>query len=492
MARERDWLARVRRLCRVLAEATDLDKLFASIIEAAIELTGAERGFLVLVHYKDDNSAPSIHIEEARGFHHTELGGSKGAVSRTVVQRVMEQKRGLVTSHAQDADLLNVTSVRSQDVLSIISAPLNLRGEIRGALYLDHRSHSLAFSEDDLPILETFADQAALTLETIELRKKGALSHSLELEGGCFGALVGQSPAMQKLYESIERFARTFEHVLILGESGTGKEIVAKELHRRGERRDQPFIAENCGAFSESLLESELFGHEKGAFSGAYQDHTGLFERAGTGTLFLDEVGEMSLRMQVKLLRVLQERRIRPVGSLRLVPIHCRVVAATHRNLPEMVRSGEFREDLYYRLDVLRLPVPPLRARAEDIPALCAEFSRRCGLQLDFALRTMKSLQAWSWPGNVRELENEIKRLSIDGSRKVLQRELSEAIQLGRGVASARIKTSGQTLDEVEKSMVLEALRASGGNKSAAARQLGVRRTSLYRLIERYQLGDLE
>jgi len=483
--RERRWLERVRDLCHELASESDALRLFPRILDAAVEIAEAERGFLVLVADGSPGEAPNFHVRAARGFDQSELAGADGEVSRTVVKRVLEQGKGLVTSHDQDDDIINVTSVMAREVLSIISVPMRLRGEIRGVLYLDHRRASGAFSPRDLPPLETFAAQAALALESAEAQLPREEPGSPREAGG----LLGSSPAMLNLRSRIRRVSRSWEHVLVLGESGSGKELVAREIHQRGSHAAEPFVAVNCAAVAETLLQSELFGHRRGAFSGAVSDRAGLFLEAGRGSLFLDEVGDMGLAMQSKLLRVLQERQVRAVGADRQVPFRCRVVAATHRDLRGMVEAGTFREDLYYRLDVLRIEVPPLRARAQDIPELIRALSERAGRpQLRFTPRALELLTSWTWPGNVRELENELRRLSVLGRGSISAQQLSSHIVAGRGVSQAPGELAGKTLGDVEERMVEAALRDCKGNKTRAARQLGIPRTSLYRLIERFGL----
>jgi serine/threonine-protein kinase PknK len=483
--RQRLWLNRVCKLCHDLATEQELTRLFPRILDAAIEITGAQRGFLVLLEGQKADSGFRFRVQEARGFDQSALRGSEGAVSRTVVRRVLDSRAGLVSSRERDADIVDVTSVRSNHVLSIISAPLCLRGEMRGVLYLDHSAESAAFSEQDLPILETFANQAALALESAELHKSSVQTIA---KTDRFGKIIGVSAVMQTLYRQVERVARCWEHTLIIGESGTGKELVAREIHNRSSYHDQPFFSENCAAIAETLLESELFGHKKGAFTGAHQNRPGLFIQAGRGTLFLDEVGDMSLAMQAKLLRVLQERKLRPVGSDQLVPIHCRVIAATHRDLRTLVQEHRFREDLFYRLDVLRLSLPPLRERPEDIPILINHFMKRFNFSFSLTDKCLGLLQSWHWPGNIRELENEILRLSLHDCGQKTAQMLSEDIRQGKGVSGAAGSLSGRTLGDVEREMVEAALAACQGNKARAARQLGIPRTSLYRMIERYGL----
>ena len=511
--REVIWLRRLRDLSHLLATQHDINLLLPMILDAAIELTDAERGYLVRVYPQEGKA--KIKVEVARGFAKESLSGAQGKVSRTVVERVLTEKRGVMTTLEEDQDIRMVSSVQARRVLSIASVPMLLRGQSVGVLYLDHRFDPNAFSAQDLPILSAFADQAALALETAELfaarqagearldatrreledLRRSAGEHASgplvlpEHAPERFGSLIGSSQPMQLLYAEIERASRSPAPLLISGESGTGKELVAREIHIRGDRQREPFLSENCAAIADSLLESELFGHKGGAFTGAAADHEGLFVAAGRGTLFLDEVGDMSPIMQSKLLRVLQEGQVRPVGADFPVQIHCRVIAATHRDLRSMADRGEFRLDLYYRLDVLRLQVPALRQRATDIPALLGHFLATASeRKLDLSPKATELLCGYAWPGNVRELENEARRLAALGTTRLSTRHLSEEIREGRGLARAEGSFSGKTLAEVEREMVVQALAESGGNKARAARALGIPKTTLYHLLDRYQL----
>ncbi|MGH7681299.1 MAG: sigma-54-dependent transcriptional regulator [Candidatus Eiseniibacteriota bacterium] len=307
--------------------------------------------------------------------------------------------------------------------------------------------------------------------------------------------ILGSHTGMVELFKLVSRVAGTKSSVLIIGESGTGKELIARTIHESSPRSDRPFVAVNCTSFSETLLESELFGHVKGAFTGAIERRPGLFLEANRGTVFLDEVGDMTLSMQSKLLRVLQEQEVKPVGGAETIPVDVRVVAATHRDLDSMVRAGSFREDLYYRLHVVALAVPPLRERREDIPLLAGhflrEYSERANRQLSgFSSGAMKALLAHSWPGNVRELENVVERaVALAPGPIVDERDLPEKLSAGPGVepsvpSSTRTR---QTLDEMIRGRVLEALTQARGNKSEAARVLGIPRRTLYRMLERYE-----
>jgi DNA-binding NtrC family response regulator len=305
-------------------------------------------------------------------------------------------------------------------------------------------------------------------------------------------AILGSHPAMVDLYKLVFRVAGTKSPVLIEGESGTGKELLARTIHEQSPRRGRPFVAVNCTSLSETLLESELFGHVRGAFTGAVERRPGLFLEANRGTIFLDEVGDMSLAMQAKLLRVLQEQEVKPVGGTDTIAVDVRVVAATHRNLGALVTSGRFREDLYYRLRVVALRVPPLRDRREDIPILAEHFLRRFAslsqrrLQ-SFSPGAMAALQAYRWPGNVRELENAVDRAVALAPGSVIEvSDLPEEVLGPSGVIGRALVGDPLSLDEVTRRHVLFVLKAAGGNKSKAAKLLGVPRRTLYRLLGRY------
>jgi len=317
--------------------------------------------------------------------------------------------------------------------------------------------------------------------------------------------LVGSSPPMLEVYKLVAKVATGKSTVLLEGESGTGKELVARAIHANSPRRERPFIPVNCAALPETLLESELFGHEKGAFTGAVGARPGLFEAADGGTLFLDEIGDISPALQVKLLRVLQEQEVRRVGSTVALRLDCRIIVATNRDMAALVKEGRFREDLFYRLNVVRILLPPLRDRREDIPMLAHHFLQQCSGGDSPAIRgflpeTMACLQRYGWPGNVRELENVIERVvSLSRGPLVLPSDLPEAVrQIGAGstVGSAG-DTAGQsgalpTLEEMEKRYLQQVLQETGGNKVQAAKILGIDRRTLYRMAERFglELGE--
>lgn len=315
------------------------------------------------------------------------------------------------------------------------------------------------------------------------------------------GGLLGRSPVMIGLYKEIARVAPTRSTVLIIGESGTGKELVARSIHQHSTRSSGPFVAINCGALTETLLEAELFGHVRGAFTGAVGDRKGLWEEASGGTLFLDEVGETSPAFQVKLLRALQESEIRRVGASKATQVDARVVAATNRNLERDVKAGKFREDLFYRLSVVTLRVPALSERRTDIPLLAERFlnvvlNREGHKQLTLSEETVRTLVAYDWPGNVRELESAIEYAVLHAhGHEIVPEELPEKLQTAQVRASARSPLSAlfedlPTIDELERRYLLYILEVAGGNRTRAAEILGVDRRTLYRMVERYGIDS--
>ncbi|MDH5524645.1 MAG: sigma-54 dependent transcriptional regulator [Desulfobulbaceae bacterium] len=305
--------------------------------------------------------------------------------------------------------------------------------------------------------------------------------------------LIGNSPAITSLLDTVSQVAPSEASVLIQGESGTGKELVAAAIYRNSARRAGPFISLNCAAITETLFESELFGHEKGAFTGAYRRTDGRFQQADGGTLFLDEISEMPLTMQVKLLRVLQERQVTRVGGSQEFKIDVRLIAATNRDLAQEIAAGRFREDLYYRLAVVTLELPPLRARRDDIPLLADHFIRKFGKQNHKALKgltpqAMDRLLKYDWPGNVRELMNGLERATVLARSEYIEvADLPLSVQKVAGEdAPPMASVPGQPLEEVEKAAVLQTLEACGGNKSEAARRLGVTRKTLHKKLKKY------
>jgi two-component system response regulator AtoC len=333
-------------------------------------------------------------------------------------------------------------------------------------------------------------------------RRDDPIEPGKQLCGDRENALIGTTELMQRLSRQIDKIAATDVTVLITGESGTGKEVAAREIHARSRNREEPFVAVNIGGIHEGLMESELFGHEKGAFTGAVSRKPGLFELAGRGCLFLDEIGEMPLPLQVKLLRVLQERKIRRLGGTQDIPVYARIVSATNRDLETLVREGRFREDLYYRLNVFRIELLPLRDRREDIPLLVdyllTKLASRMGRPVPaLSLHAAEKLRSYSYPGNIRELENILERALIysDGvSIKAKDLDLHKLKSLGNNQPrdSGEVKASEGSLESIEKEAILEALVRCQGNRTKAAEELGISRKTILNKIKIYRLESVE
>jgi DNA-binding NtrC family response regulator len=338
------------------------------------------------------------------------------------------------------------------------------------------------FETDELRLkVAHLIEKRRLAEENVALRQE--LRHTFEL-----AYVVGRSEAMEKVYRMVQKVAPTDATVLLRGESGTGKELIARAIHELSPRADKPFVAVSCGALPESLLESELFGYEKGAFTGADRRKEGLFQAAGEGTLFLDEIGDVSLATQVKLLRVLQSHEMVPLGATKAIPVRARIIAATNRNLEEALHAGTFREDLYYRINVFPIVLPPLRERREDIPELINHFLRKYGgPKAAIEPDALVALMHYAWPGNVRELENVVERTVImTGGGVITRADLPAHIVHSTAPSSpVEIPHEGLALEEVERHLIVRALDKAGGNKTEAARLLGVTRRRLYSMMER-------
>jgi two-component system, NtrC family, response regulator PilR len=343
----------------------------------------------------------------------------------------------------------------------------------------------------------------AKALEKLDLVKENRAFKRAQHDRGKLGNIIGRSARMKALYQMIETVAEVQSTILVTGESGTGKELVARAIHDLSPRADKPFISINCGAFTETLLESELFGYVKGSFTGATGNRKGLFEAAQKGTIFLDEIGEMSPAMQVKLLRVLQERKVRPVGAHEELEVDARVIAATNRDLSSMVKEGGFREDVFYRISVIPIELPPLRERREDIPDLAEHFINKfCGgteRKLSIGEKALSLLEAYDWPGNVRELENTIERaVALERTEAIQPDRLPEAITNYnpiRMASATMLPEDGLNitahLDHLEKNYILEALQRTGGNQTRAAECLHLSVRSLRHLLDKHGIRGM-
>ena len=378
-----------------------------------------------------------------------------------------------------------------QRTRTLLAAPMIHRAEVIGVIEVVNRRDERDFSEEDLMILQLFATFAASAAANArmhdDLKQQFAGLRDSVMKRT---TIIGESPQLRKVLELCDRVARGQTTVLLLGETGTGKEVTARHIHNLSRRRDELFVAVNCAALPENLLESELFGHEKGSFTGAHAQHRGWFEVASQGTLFLDEIGEITRAMQAKLLRALQEKQIVRVGGTESIACETRIIAATNRNLKNMMIDGLFREDLYYRLSVFPIHLPPLRERGDDVPLFVQHFvtkaARECNIrELSVDDETINALRAYRWPGNIRELQNVVERavLMSDGA-VLLPCHLPPEIETVNGVCPP--EQDANTLYGQEKALILQALDQCGGNQSKAARALGITRDLMRHRIKKY------
>jgi len=495
---------------RRLATREDHRELLGEIVEQALEVTGGERGFLVLE--EGGELLFDTALDSARG----DVERPQIEVSTSVVRAALDRGEVLrVSNAAEEPGLQAAPSVVQLDLRSILCAPFEIDADARGAIYVDHRLHAGAFGPRAERLLKLLADQAALAIQKVrrldEIRRLNerltervsrqatdlaAARRSLRAVGlpAPAGGLVGESESMLAVRALIERVAASDLSVLVHGASGTGKELAARALHELSDRREGPFVSENCASLPESLIESELFGYEKGAFTGADRAREGLFERANGGTLFLDEIGEMPSELQSKLLRAIETREIRRLGDDRPRPVDVRLVTATNRDLETEVRERRFREDLYYRIAGMKVKMPALDERIDDVGLLVRHFldevERKDGRHREIAPAVIARLARRTWPGNVRELRNEVARLCILSEGDIVDPELVS--MPGPSAAGARSVTTGElrSFAEIERDAILGTLDRVGGDKRRAAKVLGISLSKLYERLKKWREED--
>ncbi len=494
-------LAQLIKVERAIGAASGLDDVLVAIADAALELVpGATHATLAL--RDDDAYVPvltRVRDESGKG---TSPTGSV-PVARAVFRKVVAERATVLAADAP-RDVAGSQSLIGAQIKSIVGVPLFRGDDLEAVLQVDNRSAPAMLGQVDVDVLSVLGTSASLAVANArlidrlrvaerELRRENTYLKGREAAHRGTRDIVGRGLAMRELLAQIDKVADTKVSVLIEGETGVGKELVASALHHRSRRRDKLFVTQNCAALPEQLLESELFGHKKGAFTGATDEKKGLFEIANGGTLFLDELGEMALSLQAKLLRALQEGEVRPVGATHAKHVDVRIVAATNRALEAEVKAGRFREDLYYRLKVFPLRVPPLRERRDDVPLLAGHFLQRYAREIGkttsgFAQATMEMLVAYDWPGNVRELQNEVQRLviQVDAGGVVTPELLSPHLRKAEGIATRAGVSKGtlrDMMDTVERYLLVESLREHDNNKTAAARTLGITREGLHKKL---------
>jgi Nif-specific regulatory protein len=474
----------------VIASLRGLEALQRKLLQLILEAIPAQRGAVLLA-----GKGP----EEFASVFHWNPGAPERPmqVSRLVAERIMRKGVALLSNDVlQDPALLSETILKGQ-VQSLLAVPLIAFEKTLGVLYLDSQDPQTCFEEHHLQLLTAIAGIAAAALENaLRVEQLEHENHRLKAQIDIQHDMVGNSARMRQVFDFIAKAAPSNSTVLVRGESGTGKELVARAIHRHSARAAKPFVAINCAALTESLLESELFGHEKGAFTGAVVQKKGKLEEAAGGSVFLDEVGELASAMQAKLLRVLQEREFERVGGLRTIKADIRLIAATNRELEEAVQNGTFRRDLYYRLNVVSVVLPPLRERREDIIPLanhlvCKHARNAVRQVLGIAEEARVYLMNYDWPGNVRELENAIERAVVLGSTDlILPDDLPENVvetDVGEAPASGGFHT---LVREAKKQIVLKTLAQADGNYVQAAKLLCLHPSNLHRLIRTLNLRD--
>jgi transcriptional regulator with GAF, ATPase, and Fis domain len=484
-----DAYAKLYDFSEKLMQKRDLGELLDKLMDLVIEITNADKGFLILMDGDD------LDVKVARNLRRENIADAISQLSDSIVAKVVASRRPVIISDAMhDTEFAAAKSVMQLRLSSVICVPLLDRGRLIGIIYVGNDSIVNLFQETMMRILTVFAAQASLIVANallVDELKVDNRKLSERLEAVRFGEIVGTSPPMQAVFRKIEKIAPTDISVLITGETGTGKELIAREIHTRSPRAGKPFITINCGAIPENLLESELFGHVKGAFTGAIANKQGKFQAADGGTLFLDEIGEMPLELQVKLLRALQERVVVRVGDTRSESVDIRVVTATNRDLEKEIAGGRFREDLYYRLNVVNVLLPPLRVRGEDVIVIARYLLSRYTREFDakvkgFSPNATVALRKHAWPGNIRELENRIKKAIVLAESTVIGPD-----DLGLGADNLpTILTLAEAKDKFQREYINDVLAVNSGNRTKTARDLGVDPRTIFRHLEKEAGSD--
>jgi transcriptional regulator with GAF, ATPase, and Fis domain len=480
-------LSALMKISTTINSIRGLDNILERLLELLFEVVPAQRGAILLTNEGRFETSLVFGLDRAEGKN------AAVNVSRTIVQQVLRDGVALLANDATSETRLVSDSLIAARTHSVLCVPLVLFDRILGVVYLDSTQPRDQFNRDHLQLVTAIAGIAAVAIENarqfewLETENERLLA-DVNIEHN----MVGESAAMQRVYHFISKVAPTDATVLIGGESGTGKELAARAMHRNSKRSQKPFMAVNCAALNESLLESELFGHEKGSFTGAIAQKKGRLEIADGGTIFLDEVGELTTPLQVKFLRVLQEREFERVGGTVTISVDLRVIAATNKNLEEAIEAGQFRQDLYYRLNVVSVEMPALRERRDDIMLLANYFADKYGARCNrkmkgFSPEARNCLTAYDWPGNVRELENTIERAIVLGTTEwILPEDLPESV-LETKISDGSMTTYHEAVAQNKKQIILRALEETK-NHAEAARLLGIHPNYLKRLIRNLNL----
>ena len=493
---------------RLVNQELDIDHVIELVTGMVVEATRGERGFIMLKGGQDGE----FRFRHGRNIDDKVINSPELKISNGIAKEVAETGRAIHVSEAlEDGRFKDFKSVMDLNLRSILCAPIKQDDEVLGVIYVDHNQVARNFTQEDLNFLEAIADRVAIPLhnskklreteDRLAMAEARLRSQSAQLQTKyAYDTIVGRSEEMQRVFKLLDRIVETTHSVVIHGESGTGKELIARAIHYNGPRKNKPFVAENCAALSETLLEAELFGHVKGAFTGADRDSKGLFELANGGTLFLDEIGDMSERMQKKLLRVLQEGEVRPVGGKRVFHVDVRIISASNKDLKKLVQERKFREDLYYRLNVITVNLPPLRERNEDVVLLVEHFLAQhaeAGSPRRLDRETMQFLISYEWPGNVRELENEVNRLvamSDDvASPDLLSPKIREGSKTVTKETEGLTRYIGRPLKDAEyefmRELITHTLDQTNWHRTKAAKLLKVPTSTLFNKMKKYGIG---
>lgn len=451
----------------LLNAATFRENLVADALDLIIRALQAERGL-----FAKREKANDFNIIAARNIDKQDIS-DLSVFSSGILNRVMDtQKPCLYHDIPSDPTVSQFQSIQIHNIKSVIGVPIFLSGQIWGVILIDSRGNRAGFTQENLKFLEFFSNLVSLALDKIIAMESLSdenqiLRNQLEMRRA-IPDMVGECPAMQRVADLIHRVAKTDATVLLLGESGTGKDLAAQAIHKLSGRKDKPYIAQFCGSIPDTLLESELFGYKKGAFSGAAADKKGLFEVASGGTFFLDEIGDVSAATQAKLLRVLQSQEIIRLGDTQVKTVDVRIIAATNHNLRQLVTEGRFREDLYYRLNVFPITLPPLRERRSDIVLLAQNYIKKQNRKITIPPATMNKLMDFDWPGNVRQLENVLQRAFILCDEATLAPDYIFLEEESKG------RCFHGTLKDIEKEVLLSRLKEYDNNRTRTAHSLGV------------------
>jgi transcriptional regulator with GAF, ATPase, and Fis domain len=469
---------------RSLMGKHDLDALLDALMDSVIEITNADKGFLILM--QGDHLA----VKVARNLKRENIADAVSQLSDSIIAKVVKSRKALIISDAMnDDEFAGAKSVMKLKLSSVICCPLLEKGNLLGLIYVGNDSVVDLFQDETMRVMTVFAAQAALIVSNALLLNDLRIDNRTlqqRLEQVRFGEIVGTSPPMQEVFRKVEKIAQTDISVLVTGETGTGKELIAREIHNRSPRAKGPFVTINCGAIPENLLESELFGHVKGAFTGAVANKQGKFQQASGGTLFLDEIGEMPLNLQVKLLRAIQEKVVIKVGDTRPEPVDIRILAATNRDLEEEIKGERFREDLFYRLNVVNIHLPPLRDRGEDVLVIARYLLSRYAKEYDskvkgFSPNASVAIRKHNWPGNIREMENRIKKAIV----------LADTTMIGPDDLGLTADVLPEILplsvakERYQRNYINEVLALNNGNRTKTARDLGVDPRTIFRHLEK-------